>query len=240
MDPGPVVLEGDRVLRPAGPWTPTVHRLLRHLHARGVDWVPRPLALADDGREVLTALPGTVPAYPLPAWVWSDAVLREAGARLAALHEASLGFDATDAVWQLPVHEPVEVVCHNDLAPYNLVFDDARRVVGVIDWDTASPGPRAWDLAYLASRLVSLSAPGNPDALAGDLGERGRRLALLCRAYGGGVEPGATAATAVARLRELAELAATRAAAGDARVAPHVRLYREDADWVLAHLDRLG
>ena len=54
------------------------------------------------------------------------------------------------------------MICHNDYAPYNLVFRDGR-LVGVIDFETAAPGPRAWDLAYLAYRLVPLAAPGNPD-----------------------------------------------------------------------------
>ena len=52
---------------------------------------------------------------------------------------------------------PVEVICHNDFATYNLVFD-GENVVGVIDWDFASPGPRLWDIAYLAYRIVPLSS----------------------------------------------------------------------------------
>jgi hypothetical protein len=34
---------GEAVHRTAGPWTRTVHRLLEHLHARGVRFLPRPL-----------------------------------------------------------------------------------------------------------------------------------------------------------------------------------------------------
>src|SRR3712207_8588713 len=45
------------------------------------------------------------------------------------------------AVWQLPRHEPAEVVCHNDFAPYNLMFE-GEDLTGVIDLDLASPGPR--------------------------------------------------------------------------------------------------
>jgi hypothetical protein len=41
--------------------TATIHRLLRHLHANGVEWVPQPIGLDDDGREIVTFLPGTVP-----------------------------------------------------------------------------------------------------------------------------------------------------------------------------------
>lgn len=233
-----VVRVGDTVRRAAGPWTPTVHRLLHHLHAHGLDWVPRPLGVAD-GREVLTYLPGTVPQYPMPPWVWADDVLVDAAGRLAAFHAASADFDATGGTWHLPVHEPVEVICHNDVAPYNLVFDDQHTITGLIDWDTASPGPRAWDVAYLAYRLVPLTGPHNPDAPDVDLAERRRRLALLCEAYAHEVRAADVTRTAIRRLEELAEVTAARAAAGADHVAGHVRLYRDDARWLAEHLQRL-
>ena len=56
---------GDTVRRPAGPWTRSVHALLRHLEAVGFD---------EHGREVLTCLPGDTvgTARPWPAGVHSD------------------------------------------------------------------------------------------------------------------------------------------------------------------------
>src|SRR3954453_3491113 len=216
---------GDTVQRDAGPWTPTIHRLLRHLHGRRVGWVPQPLGTIGDppAREVLSLLPGTVPQYPMPAWVWSDAVLEDAAERLATLHRASRDFDLAGACWQLPAHTPVEVICHNDFAPYNLVFDAQHTVVGVIDWDTASPGSRIWDLAYLAYRLLPLAAPDNPDAAAaGNLEERHRRLALLCRRYGDDdIDPASVVASAVQRLHELADFTASRARSGTQHLAAH-------------------
>jgi hypothetical protein len=98
-----------------------------------------------------------------------------------------------------------------------------------------------WDVAYLAYRLVPLAGPDNPDAAhGGDLAERRRRLALLCRAYGHGLDPASTAATAVQRLHELAAFTAARATAGDEYVAAHARIYRDDADWLTAHLQELA
>ena len=38
---GPVVRIGDRVHRTAGPQAATIHRLLAHVRASGVGWVPR-------------------------------------------------------------------------------------------------------------------------------------------------------------------------------------------------------
>ncbi len=50
----------DRPPRPTGPWTPSVHRLLEHVHERGLRAVPRVLGTDARGREVLTYLPGRI------------------------------------------------------------------------------------------------------------------------------------------------------------------------------------
>jgi Ser/Thr protein kinase RdoA (MazF antagonist) len=181
------VLVGDTVRRPMRPWTPSVHALLAHLHAHGLAGaVPAPLVEDDRGEEVVSRLPGEVPAYPMPGWVWEAARLDEAARLLRRIHDAAAtGFDVRGRTWQLPVHEPAEVVCHNDFAPYNLVFAPGdHRLTGVIDFEAASPGPRAWDLAYLAYRLVPLARPQNPDLPAIDPAVRDARLARLVAAYG--------------------------------------------------------
>jgi hypothetical protein len=231
---------GDAVQREAGPWTPTIHRLLCHLRDQGIPWVPRPLGTisAPHAIEVLSLLPGSVPRYPMPPWVWSDAVLVDAAEHLAAVHRATRDFDTADSCWRLPAHAPAEVICHNDFAPYNLVFDARHAIVGVIDWDTAAPGPRIWDLAYLAYRLVPLTAPGNPDTPASiDADEKRRRLELLCRSYGDGdIDPAALAATAVQRLQELADFTADRARSRAPHLHEHVQLYERDATWLTASL----
>lgn len=180
-----------------------------------------------------------MPQYPLPDWIWSEEVLTDAGVHLAQLHQASASFDAIGRLWQLPVRQPAEVVCHNDFAPYNMVFTD-RRLAGVVDWDTASPGPRSWDLAYLAYRLVPLAHPDNGDAIDSGLGERARRLRLLCDAYGSEHEPARILQVAVHRLHDLAAFTKARADQGQENIRSHVGLYRRDARWITAHADQLG
>lgn len=51
---------GGVVHKRASPWTLTVHALLRHLEHAGVDGVPRALGFDEQGRQMLTYLPGKV------------------------------------------------------------------------------------------------------------------------------------------------------------------------------------
>ena len=210
---------GDRVLRTAAPWSESVRALLAHLRERGVTWVPEPLGArpGDGGRAAVSWVEGEVPAYPMPAWVWEPAVLTRAAAMLRELHDATAGFDRAGRTWALPAREPAEVICHNDFAPYNLAFRDGLPI-GAIDFEAASPGPRAWDLAYLAYRLVPLADAANPDLPASPEAERVDRLTALCAAYGG-IDPSAVLALVPERLLVLAETAPPA----------HAELYRADA-----------
>jgi phosphotransferase family enzyme len=222
------VRRGDAVERPAVPWTASVHALLAHLRAAGLDWVPEPRTAADPACAAVSWLEGEVPAYPMPDWVWAPAVLDRTARMLRELHDATAGFARAGRTWALPAREPDEVVCHNDFAPYNLVFRDGLPV-GAIDFEAAAPGPRAWDLAYLAYRLVPLAAPSNHD-LPGQP-DPDARLARLCTAYGG-IDPAAVLALVPERLRALAETAPPAHAALYLTDAAHVewRMTRPQAE----------
>jgi hypothetical protein len=223
---GTVTRRGDTVLRPSGPWSPSVHALLRHVRAAGVWEVPEPLGFAADGREILSHLPGTVPTYPLPPWVWADVALVSAARLLARLH-AVTATSTKDGDWRSPTRDPAEVVCRNDFAPYNLVFE-AGQVVGVIDWDFASPGPRVWDVAYLAYQLVPLTAGDTGHGFAE--ADRGRRLRLLLDSYGARFTVEELRATVVERLVALADFSDKAALELDKPgLAEHAEVYRRDA-----------
>lgn len=237
---GPVTRRGDVVLRTSGDWTPAVHRLLRHCRDNGVSGIPEPRGVEPDPagtgeREALEFLPGDVPVYPMPGWVWTTVALDSAVELLRRFHDASATADRTGP-WRSPLHEPVEVVCHNDAAPYNMVFRDGRTV-GLIDFDYASPGPRIWDLAYLAYRII----PVTTDRADGFTGaERDARLNRLLARYGGsGVtyRRNELLETIVTRLDELAVFSEAKATELDKpELAGHAIQYRTDAEYVTALL----
>lgn len=75
-----------------------------------------------------------------------------------------------------------QIVCHNDFAPYNCVFQDGH-LVGVIDWDVVCAGDPTWDLAFFAWHWVPLYAPA-PDIAWRSLDDCQRRLRHIVDSYG--------------------------------------------------------
>jgi Phosphotransferase enzyme family len=186
----PVVRVGDTVRRPTGAWTPTIHALLRHVRDRGFDLAPEPLGRDELGREVLAFIPGTTTvgwSLPWPEIIRSDDLLAQIGEATARYHQAVADFRPTGSVpWQSgsAALADSEIVCHNDLAPYNVVLDGGR-LNGIIDWDLAGPGTARSDLAFVAWQWVPLHGP-MVARLVGwqEPPERARRLRLLLDAYG--------------------------------------------------------
>ncbi|WP_394551881.1 phosphotransferase [Agromyces sp. MMS24-JH15] len=213
------------VRRPSGEWTPAVQLLLAELRAAGLDGVPEPLGLDEEGREVLSFIDGENLAGAAPEILWSTDVLRAAGAMLRGIHDAGVALVGAALTWRSPTREPAEVICHNDFATYNLIVRDGE-LVGAIDFDFAAPGPRLRDLAYLAYKLVPY-ASDSPEASAPD---RDRRLELLLDAYGSDASPDAVREAIVAYLGELEAFTRDRAdETGRRDLLEHAAMYRRDA-----------
>lgn len=184
----------DTIRRPAGFWTPQVHALLDHLARKHIPFTPRPLGIDDQGREILSYLPGHIGTYP-DGWPFPDgSVMTRIGEILRQIHDATADFPASDEGWQFQVGAPRSgsVICHNDFAPYNVLFERGAPV-GVIDWDFAAPAPPEWDVAHALWRFIPLYPP--QDWWMGTIAEfplslRAKRFRLLCQGYG--ITPTAT------------------------------------------------
>lgn len=132
------------VERPAKPWTPTVHSLLKHLRSSGLP-VPEPINIIDD-REFVTLVPGE---SGINAWAQQVSIesVRSAGYLLRRVHDATVGWvPSTDANWAVPFSAG-DVICHGDPQPANFAWRDGVAV-GLFDWDVARPGVRLSDVAY--------------------------------------------------------------------------------------------
>lgn len=150
-----IVRIGDTVRRPYKPWTESVDALLTHLHAVGFNAAPRPLGRDEQGRQVVEYIAGEVGAE---SGTYSATELFSIGRMVADLHTALASFVPSEgAVWNRIIPpDQEEMVCHNDVAPWNLVKSVRGWVL--IDWDAAAPGSRPWDLAYAAQSMAGLRA----------------------------------------------------------------------------------
>jgi phosphotransferase family enzyme len=215
---GAVLIDGV-VHKQASPWTPTVHALLRHLEEAGVDGVPRALGFDEQGRQMLTYLPGEVigDSVPWPAWVYWDSTLVQVGQWLRRIHDVTAFFEppAGERWFTGRTMQPGWIVGHQDAAPFNAVMD-GDRLVGFFDWDTASPSPRDNDLAFSALLWVPLTAPdGGEHSGPQDVRDRSRRLHLLLDAYRYDSDRLAFGTAIVRRARRQAGVIRSMADAGD-------------------------
>jgi len=206
---------GDTVHRRAGPWTPAVHALLAHLTRVGFGAAPEPIGIDEQGRAVQSFIPGEVHAGwpdPLPRWMFEDeATLIAAANLLRRYHDSVEDFvPPPDARWRFVAPGAHEVICHNDWSPSNALF--RRHVpVAMLDWDSAGPGSRAWDVALSAYRWVPLNPRVTPPSLAA----KASRFALFCDTYGEGIARSEVFDTLTQQLPLLADFIQAEADSGD-------------------------
>lgn len=169
-----VVRVGATARKPGVAATPAVEALLDHLERAGFSGAPRSLGRDSQGRHVLEFVAGPLADTVAPM---TPAELGRLGTLIADLHDCLEDFrPPPDAQWNVVIPpDRADLVCHHDLAPWNLVRSGDRWVF--IDWDGAGPGSRLWDLAYAAQSFLPLSAGG-------DAAVDGPRLRALVDGYG--------------------------------------------------------
>lgn len=154
-DKHPVIRIGNTVHRPAGWWTPAVHRLLKHLESIGFKYAPRVLGFDDKGREILSFIDGE---SGKDGWekIVSDDGLRKFAKLLREYHDAVSDFHPTsDSEWAYSkggVKEG-EIICHGDFGVWNVVWQGSEPV-GIIDWDFVLPAKPRYDMLYALEYAV--------------------------------------------------------------------------------------
>ncbi|MGP3915125.1 aminoglycoside phosphotransferase family protein [Nonomuraea sp. 10N515B] len=161
-----VVRVADTVRRPATDSSAFVAQLLTHLQQCRFPGAPRYLGRDAANRDILSYLPGWVPAKFRR---WSDTQVASAGVLLRSLH------DATRSSGLNGMHP---VVCHHDPGPNNTVFR-AGLPVAFIDFDTAAPGDPLEDIGYMAWTWCISSKSTAPPAAA-----QAAQVRVLVDAYG--------------------------------------------------------
>jgi hypothetical protein len=169
-----VVRVGMTVRKPATKSTPAVHSFLKHLSLTGYTGCPQAFGVDDKGRQVLEFIPGEV-VHKAGRNIQTD--LYRVGRLIRAFHDAAASFrPVADASWDvLTRSNGQETICHNDLAPWNLIIGPERWVF--IDWDNAAPGTRLWDLAWSAISFPPI-VPGC------NLSDAAQAVRALCKGYG--------------------------------------------------------
>jgi hypothetical protein len=162
-----VVRVGDTVRRPRSPASEFTAELLRELAEAGFGGAPRYLGSDELGRDILSFLPGDVPAK----WrAFDDGQVTAAGTLLRGLHDAGRGLAARLGGGS--------VVCHHDAGPNNTVFRDGLPVA-FIDFDFAAAGEPLEDVGYLAWSWCIASKPSR-----GTPADQARQVRVLADAYG--------------------------------------------------------
>jgi Ser/Thr protein kinase RdoA (MazF antagonist) len=150
-----IVRLGDTVRRPVRPFTTTIQAYLAHLHQAGFTAAPVPHGIDEQGREILSFVPGDVPRQPLPPEATGEDVLIALARLIRRLHDASQGWTPpANAAWAtLPgtagiplIDTEAELVGHRDYCPGNVVFQNGLPVA-LIDFDLARPTTRIYDIA---------------------------------------------------------------------------------------------
>ncbi|MBA9029315.1 phosphotransferase [Peribacillus huizhouensis] len=152
-----VYRSGDTVRRDLKANGIKIHKLFKHLESEGFEYAPKFLGVDEKDREILSFIEGEAGNYPLKKYMWSNDALKEIAKMLRLYHNAVSDFPIEES-WR-PIDntpQPFEVLCHNDFAIYNIIFNH-EKPVGIIDFDLAAPGPRLWDIAYTLYTCVPLS-----------------------------------------------------------------------------------
>lgn len=160
-----VVRAGSTVRRSRDAGSAAAARLLRYLESAGYPYAPRYLGTDDQGRDILTYIPGRTTDHPSQR---AEGAYARGAAMLRQLHDLTAG---------QPLAAGRECFLHGDPGPFNTIFSGGLPVA-FIDWTSCRPGDRLEDLGYMAWTWCIQAAGNVPVA------EQAAHLRELRDAYG--------------------------------------------------------
>ena len=182
---------GNTVIRPAGPWTPSIHDLLNHLERKQFPYSPKAISIEKSpNRETVSYIDGEVAMRPWPACLLAKEGIVAIAKMLLNYHHLVADYTPRpNSIWRVPDVQWKQgmIVRHGDLGPWNIVWK-SERLTGLIDWDFAEPGYPIEDLAQAAWDCVPLYAPKRSIQAGVAPSEQMARLKILCKSYGADVE----------------------------------------------------
>lgn len=159
-----VVRIKNTVRRSIGPNSEFNHALLKLLEEKGFGHAPRFLGIDKKGREILTFIKGEASHKKMD---WTDDQLIKIAHMLKDFHDSTAGSKLAGGK---------EVVCHNDIAPWNTILEN-NVPTAFIDFDDSAPGNRVDDLAYFLWTFLELGSDVPADIPAD-------KIRKLCEVYG--------------------------------------------------------
>jgi hypothetical protein len=144
-----VVRAGGTVRRAREPGSEFAARVLGYLESAGYPYAPRYLGVDEQGRDILTYIPGSTATDPGQR---ADGAYACGATMLRGLHDLTAGTSLADGG---------ECVIHFDPGPFNTIFSGGIPVA-FIDWTSCQPGDRLDDLGYMAWTWCIQADGGEP------------------------------------------------------------------------------
>lgn len=216
-EPREIFRRGEFVHRTPQSWTPAVADLLGYLESVGFESSSRHRGYDQEGREILTFVPGDDGPVSWP-YLHTDEGLASVARLLRNYHDAIAGYQPPpETVWADSTGSPGEgeIMCHGDFAPWNLTWRKGVAV-GIFDWDFVRPASPMFDVMY----AMDWAVPFRDDKTVRDfhhfkeVPDRGHRVRVFLDAYGAHDVPGNVAAEVAIVRRQTNATTAALAARG--------------------------